>query len=258
MSEENDTLEEKQNITAKQWNKLYRLDEHNGEISYNNYDGEYNIEYTPERFTTHENLNYSLGVWKESENKTWLIAELPRKEHKDYIKTIESDRPLRALTKLCGKKHSYYDLVERKKRTAHKLSYNPQGIYGLRSLKNIGYGSVKYALRFFGHRAGIELNDNFEGLKLVLVVDCMEYAHNENPAEIDRACQAAVKIMHVYGDASQFLSFGEDGWKIALTRTGQVVTKVNMKDNYIEIGDYSENGEVHMREKENIIIEGGI
>lgn len=248
--------EEKQNITAKNWNKLYRLDEHSGnDIAYPSYEGEYTIAYYPERFTTKECLNYSLGVWKESENKIWLIAELLRKEHKDYIKTIESDRPLRALTKLCGKKDSYYDLVERKKRTAHELSYNSQEIHGLHSLKGIGYGSVKHALRFFGHRVGIELNDNFEGLKLVLVVDCMEHGNNENPAEIDRACQAAVKIMHVYGDASQFLSFGEDGWKIALTRTGQVVTKVNMKDNYTEIG---KSNVEQMKQKEQKIIEGGI
>ena len=43
---------------------------------------------------------------------------------------------------------------------------------------------------------------------------------------------------------------------ISLTRTGKVVTTINMKDNYKEIGRH--NGEEQMREKENIIKEGVI
>ena len=84
------------------------------------------------------------------------------------------------------------------------------------------------------------------------------HAENDSPVEIDRACQAIVKIIHVFGDASQYLTVKDDNTiTISLTRTGKVVTTINMKDNYKEIG-MTVDGEEHMREKENIIKEGVI
>lgn len=248
--------EEKQNITAKNWNKLYRLDEHSGgEINYTSYTGEYNIEYFPERFTTKEHLNYSIGVWKESENKIWMLGAVGGvTPHSDIVKMIESDRPLRALTKMFGDREAHYDLVERKIKSNYV--YNESTIPALR---NIGYARLAYTLRFFRMRANLEPNDNFDGMKLVLLSDCINRDDSESPAEIDRACQAAVKIMHIFGDASQYLTV-DDGYQVtlSLTRTGKVVTKTNMKDNYKEMGVHCENGEEHMREKENIIKEGVI
>jgi hypothetical protein len=175
------------------------------------------------------------------------------KPHSDIVKVIESDRPLRTLTRLFGKREAHYDLVERKIKSNYDwLKQNP-------SLRNVGYAKLAFTLRFFRIRAGLEPNDNFDGMKLVLLSDCIRLNDSDSPAEIDRACQAAVKIMHVFGDASQYLTVKNDNTiTISLTRTGKVTTKTNMKDNYIEIGNFSENGEVHMREKENIIIEGGI
>jgi len=246
--------EEKQNITAKNWNKLYRLDEHSGgDISYSSYTGEYNIEYFPERFTTKEHLNYSIGVWKESENKMWMLGAVGGvTPYLDILKVIESDRPLRTLTKMFGSKQAHYDLVERKIKT--KYVYDGTTIPPLR---NVSYGKLGFSLRFFRMRAGLEPNDNFDGMKLVLLSDCINRGDSESPAEIDRACQAAVKIMHVFGDASQYLTVDDENTiTISLTRTGKVVTKTNMKDNYKEIGRH--NGEEQMREKENIIKEGVI
>lgn len=248
--------EEKQNITAKNWNKLYRLDEHRGsDIEYSSYIGEYNIEYFPERFTTKEKLNYSIGVWKESENKMWMLGAVGddgNQLHSDIVKVIESDRPLRTLTKMFGSREGHYDLVERKIKSSY--TYNEDSIPPLR---NIGYAKLRYTLRFFRTRAGLEPNDNFNGLKLVLLSDCMNRSDRNTPAEIDRACQAAVKIMYVFGDASQYLTVNDNNTvNITLTRTGKVVTKTNMKDNYKEIGRH--NGEEQMREKENIIKEGVI
>tara|TARA_R100000995_G_scaffold1370_1_gene922 strand:- start:6680 stop:7426 length:747 start_codon:yes stop_codon:yes gene_type:complete len=246
--------EEKQNITAKNWNKLYRLDEHNEEdINYSYFTGEYNIKYFPERFTTKEHLNYSIGVWKESENKMWMLGGVGGvTPHSDIMKMIESDRPLRTLTKMFGYKEGHYDLVERKIKSSY--TYDEDSIP---TLRNIGYAKLAYTLRFFRMRAGLEPNDNFDGMKLVLLSDCINRGDSESPAEIDRACQAAVKIMHVFGDASQYLTVNDDNKiNISLTRTGKVVTKTNMKDNYKEIGRH--NGEEQMREKENIIKEGVI
>jgi len=253
MSEES---EEKQNITAKNWNKLYRLDEHDGEdIEYSSYEGEYNIDYYPERFTTKEHLNYSIGVWKEDVNKIWMLGAVGvGKPHSDIVKVIESDRPLRTLTRLFGDREAHYDLVERKIKSNYVYDETT-----MPPLRNVGYAKLAYTLRFFRIRAGLEPNDNFDGMKLVLLSDCISRDDYDSPAEIDRACQAAVKIMHVFGDASQYLTVKNNNTiTISLTRTGKVTTKTNMKDNYIEIGNFSENGEVHMREKENIIIEGGI
>jgi len=246
--------EEKQNITAKNWNKLYRLDEHDGDdIVYSSYTGEYNIEYFPERFTTKEHLNYSIGVWKESENKMWMLAAVGGvTPHSDIVKMIESDRPLRALTKMFGNREAHYDLVERKIKSNYVYDATT-----IPALRNVGYAKLAYTLRFFRMRAGLEPNDNFNGMKLVLLSDCINRGDSSSPAEIDRACQAAVKIMHVFGDASQYLSTSsENDVVISFTRTGKVVTKTNMKDNYKEIGRH--NGEEQMREKENIIKEGVI
>jgi hypothetical protein len=200
-------------------------------------------------------VDSSIGVWKESENKTWMLGAIGDggyQLHSDIVKMIESDRPLRTLTKMFGSKEAHYDLVERKIISSY--------IYGegsIPSLRNVNYAKLPYALRFFGMRAGLEPNDNFDGMKLVLLSDCINRGNQNSPAEIDRACQAAVKIMHVFGDASQYLTVNDNNTvNINLTRTGKVVTKTNMKDNYKEIG--RNNGEEQMREKENIIKEGVI
>jgi len=246
---------EKETMTAKNWNKCYRLDEHNGdEIAYSSYEGEYNIAYYPERFTTKEKLNYSIGVWKENENKMWMLTSIGYgTPHADIMKVIESDKSLRTLTKLFGRKTEYYDLVERKKKTRSVYDENT-----MTPLRHVSYAVVKYTLRFFRMRANLEPNDNFDGMKLVLLADCVNHAENDSPVEIDRACQAIVKIIHVFGDASQYLTVKDDNTiTISLTRTGKVVTTINMKDNYKEIG-MTVDGEEHMREKENIIKEGVI
>lgn len=246
--------EEKQNITAKNWNKLYRLDEHSGDdIVYSSYTGEYNIEYFPKRFTTHEGLNYTIGVWKESENKTWMLGTVgdSSTSHSDIVKMIESDNPLRTMTKMFGNREAHYDLVERKIISSYTYDEN-----SIPKLRNISYAKLAYSLRFFRMRAGLENDDDLDGLKLVLLCDCMQRNDGETPAEIDRACQAAVKIMHVFGDASQYLTVNDDNKiNISFTRTGEVVTKTNMKDNYKE---FNYSGEEQMREKENIIKEGVI
>lgn len=256
MSEES---EENEKITAKNWNKLYRLDEHDGnDIDYDSYTGEYYIQYHPERFTTHEGLNYTIGVWKESENKTWLIGQLDGTTvngdsstlHSEIVKMIESDNPLRTMTKMFGIKRSHYDLVERKRKTTY--SFNVETIP---PLKRISYARLAYTLRFFKIRAGLENDDDLDGLKLVLLCDCMQRNDSETPAEIDRASQAAVKIIHIFGDASQYMSVIDNIVHLTLTRTGLVTTKINMKDNYKE---FNYSGEKLMREKENKIIEGVI
>ena len=250
MSEES---EEKENITAKNWNKLYRLDEHDGDdIDYNSYQGEYSIQYHPERFTTHEGLNYTIGVWKESENKTWLIGQLgdSSTSHSEIVKMIESDNPLRTMTKIFGVKRGHYDLVERKRKTTY--SFNAESIP---PLKRVSYARLAYTLRFFKIRAGLENGDDLDGLKLVLLCDCMQHSDSDTPAEIDRASQAAVKIMHIFGDASQYMSVIDNIVHLTLTRTGLVTTKINMKDNYKE---FNYSGEELMRENENKIIEGVI
>ncbi len=250
MSEES---EENESITAKNWNKLYRLDEHDGnDIEYHSYVGEYDIKILPERFTTHEGLNYTIGVWKESENKTWLIGQVGDSStlHSEIVKMIESDSPLKTMTKMFGLKRGHYDLVERKRKTTY--SFNVENIP---PLKRVSYAKLAYTLRFFKIRAGLENDDDLDGLKLVLLCDCMQHNDSETPAEIDRACQAGVKIMHIFGDASQYMSVKDNIVHFSLTRTGVVTTKINMKDNYKE---FNYSGEELMREHENKIIEGVI
>lgn len=248
--------EEKQKITAKQWNKAYRMDEHDeDEIMYDSYSGEYDIEYYPERFTTIGEektlLNYSLGVWKPSENKTWLIGRLD----KNNINTI-LDSSIEALVQKCGKKSSYYKLDERKEYTSYEISVKGDNVVGLGNLRYTSYCSVRYTLRFFRHRAGIQqdISETFDGLKLVLVADCMNEKDYNTPVEIDRACQAAVKICHVYGDASQYMSYvennslGEAEWNIVLTRGTEIASDMTV---------WSSDGE-YVKENEKYIIEGVI
>jgi len=245
--------EEKQKITAKQWNKAYRMDEHDeDEIIYDSYPGEYDVEYYPERFTTLEGLNYSLGVWKPSENKTWLIAKLVN----NLDSSMESVNTIEALVQACGEKSSYYKLDERKEYTTHKLGIKDGNVVGLRNLKNTSYCSVMYALRFFRHRAGIQqdISETFDGLKLVLVADCMNEKDYNTPVEIDRACQAGVKILHDFGDASQYMSYANNNsvgiveWNIMLTRDTEIASDMTV---------WSSDDE-HIKQNEKYIIEGVI